>query len=202
MSVVLLGSTSGSCTLQEQAVAGTTVLTLPTTSGTVLTSASSISASSITTGTLPKAQLPAGSILQVVQGTTTTETSTSSTSFVSTALTATITPSSASSQILVLVSGTLYTGNTGYNTYATMRVTRSGNQIVQTQQITDNQVGSAVGPTMAANVNITYLDSPATTSATAYLIQIKSDQGSYSPVIKFPFSNVNAATITLLEIAA
>jgi hypothetical protein len=35
MSIVLLGSTSGSCTLQEQAVAGTTTLTLPTTSGTV-----------------------------------------------------------------------------------------------------------------------------------------------------------------------
>jgi hypothetical protein len=43
MSIVLIGSTSGSCTLQEQAVAGTTVLTLPTTSGTVLTSASSAS---------------------------------------------------------------------------------------------------------------------------------------------------------------
>jgi hypothetical protein len=67
MSIVLIGSTSGSCTLQEQAVAGTTVLTLPTTSGTVLTSASSISASSITTGTLPKAQLPSGSVLQMVQ---------------------------------------------------------------------------------------------------------------------------------------
>ena len=35
MSIVLLGSTSGSCTLQEQAVAGTTTLTLPTFSGTV-----------------------------------------------------------------------------------------------------------------------------------------------------------------------
>lgn len=35
MSIVMLGSTSGSCTLQEQAVAGTTVLTLPTTSGTI-----------------------------------------------------------------------------------------------------------------------------------------------------------------------
>jgi hypothetical protein len=35
MSIVLMGSTSGSCTLQEQAVAGTTTLTLPTTSGTV-----------------------------------------------------------------------------------------------------------------------------------------------------------------------
>ena len=35
MSIVLLGSTSGSCTLQEQAVAGTTTLTLPTFNGTV-----------------------------------------------------------------------------------------------------------------------------------------------------------------------
>jgi hypothetical protein len=40
MSIVLQGSTSGSCTLQEQAVAGTTVLTLPTTSGTILTNSS------------------------------------------------------------------------------------------------------------------------------------------------------------------
>jgi hypothetical protein len=57
MSIVLVGSTSGSVTLQEPAVAGTTVLDLPATSGTVLTSASTgISASNITTGTLPLAQ--------------------------------------------------------------------------------------------------------------------------------------------------
>ena len=43
MSIVLLGSTSGSCTLQEQAVAGNTVLTLPTTSGTLLTTATPFS---------------------------------------------------------------------------------------------------------------------------------------------------------------
>ena len=59
MSIVLVGSTSGSCTLQEQAVAGTTVLTLPTTSGTVLTSASSVT----------RSQLPVGSVLQVVSTT-------------------------------------------------------------------------------------------------------------------------------------
>jgi hypothetical protein len=38
MSIVLLGSTSGSITLQEPAVAGTTVLDLPATSGTVMIS--------------------------------------------------------------------------------------------------------------------------------------------------------------------
>jgi hypothetical protein len=47
MSIVLLGSTSGSCTLQEQAVAGNTTLTLPTFNGTVglLVSGTSVSAS-------------------------------------------------------------------------------------------------------------------------------------------------------------
>jgi hypothetical protein len=50
MSIVLLGSTSGSCTLQEQAIAGTTTLTLPTTSGTVLTTASTDTANSLNAG--------------------------------------------------------------------------------------------------------------------------------------------------------
>jgi hypothetical protein len=43
MSIVLQGSTSGSVTLQEPAIAGTTVLDLPATSGTILTSSSSLS---------------------------------------------------------------------------------------------------------------------------------------------------------------
>ena len=38
MSLILQGSTSGSVTLQEPAVAGTTTLTLPTVSGNVLAS--------------------------------------------------------------------------------------------------------------------------------------------------------------------
>ena len=54
MSIVLVGSTSGSCTLQEQAVAGTSVLTLPVGTGTVvannvnsaIVSGTSVSASS------------------------------------------------------------------------------------------------------------------------------------------------------------
>lgn len=40
MSIVLQGSTSGSITLQEPAIAGSTVLSLPATTGTILTSAS------------------------------------------------------------------------------------------------------------------------------------------------------------------
>ena len=47
-SVVIAGDTSGSITLQAPAAAGSTTLTLPATSGTVLTSASTIPATSVT----------------------------------------------------------------------------------------------------------------------------------------------------------
>ena len=49
MSIVLLGSTSGSVTLQEPAVAGSTTLTLPATTGTVVVGSSAVSA----TGQIP-----------------------------------------------------------------------------------------------------------------------------------------------------
>jgi len=64
MSIVLMGSTSGSCTLQEQAVAGTSVLTLPVGTGTVVannvnsaivsgTAVASTSGTSITFSSIP-----------------------------------------------------------------------------------------------------------------------------------------------------
>jgi hypothetical protein len=61
MSIILQGSTSGSVTLQEPAVAGTTVLDLPATSGTVLVGG---------TQNIPKSALPTGSVLQVATTTT------------------------------------------------------------------------------------------------------------------------------------
>ena len=87
MSIVLQGSTSGSCTLQEQAVAGTTVLTLPTVSGTVLTDTS------------PKA----GNVIQVVSTTKTDTFSTTSSSYVDiTGLSVTLTPTSSTSKLLII----------------------------------------------------------------------------------------------------
>ena len=52
MSIVLLGSTSGSVTLQEPAVAGTTVLDLPATSGTLALTSSVVSSLNGNTGAL------------------------------------------------------------------------------------------------------------------------------------------------------
>ena len=55
MSLVLIGSTSGSITLQEPAVAGTTTLNLPATSGTVVVSGTTPTLNGIT---FPATQVP------------------------------------------------------------------------------------------------------------------------------------------------
>ena len=55
MSIVLVGSTSGSITLQEPAIAGTTVLDLPATSGTVVVSGTTPTLNGIT---FPATQVP------------------------------------------------------------------------------------------------------------------------------------------------
>jgi hypothetical protein len=60
MSIVLLGSTSGSCTLQEQAVAGTTTLTLPTFDGTVGLLVSGTSVASTSGTSIDFTSIPAG----------------------------------------------------------------------------------------------------------------------------------------------
>jgi len=153
---------------------------------------------------VPSSGMPAGSVIQTVQGSTTTELSTSSTSFVDTYLSAAITPTSSTSKILVLVAGPLYCGNTGYNTYAISRLLRGSTALLDTNHITDNGAGSGVGVTASASLNINYLDSPATTSSTTYKLQLRLGQTTYSAVTKFPFQTgfgaTYTATITLLEI--
>jgi hypothetical protein len=77
MSIVLLGSTSGSCTLQEQAVAGTTTLTLPTFNGTVGLLVSETAKASTSGTSVDFTGLPAGvrRITVMFQGMSTSGTS-------------------------------------------------------------------------------------------------------------------------------
>lgn len=167
----------------------------------------SASSSTYLRGDMAWSTLPSsGKVLQVVQGTTTTQTSTSSTSFVDTTLSASITPSSASNKVLALVSGPLYCGNTGYNTYAIPRLVRDSTALLDVNHMTDNQAGTGVGVSASSSLNICYLDSPATTSSTTYKLQLRLGQTSYSAVTRFPFnagfSTNYTATIILMEIAA
>jgi hypothetical protein len=187
MSIVLQGSTSGSCTLQEQAVAGTTVLTLPTVSGTVLTDTS------------PKA----GNVIQVVQGTSSTETSISSTSYTDTSLSASITPTSTTSKILVLasMSGRFYI-NANVSRVFYFSILRASTTVFQTSS-SDLQAGTgssgyAIWPVISS---LNYLDSPATISSITYKIQGKVSTTSNATTIELNGSS-GTSSIILMEIAA
>jgi len=111
-SVVTTGDTSGSITLAAPAVAGTSTITLPANTGTVITTASSGQS-------IPKAALPTGSVLQVVSATKTDTLSTTSTGWLDvTGLSVSITPISSSSKIMVIA------GITGSGTTGTTRLAR------------------------------------------------------------------------------
>jgi hypothetical protein len=136
-----------------------------------------------------------GKVLQVVNATTTTETTTSSNVFVDTDITATITPTSATSKILVHanVAGV---GKANNNTYAILKLLRGVTDLITFEQrggynnaSTANKIGTCA---------CTYLDAPSTTSATTYKVQLAS--GGNSNFAQSGDSNPTS-TITLIEIA-
>lgn len=185
MSIVLQGSTSGSVTLQEPAVAGTTVLDLPAVSGTILTTTS------------PKI----GNVIQVVSASDSTYGQTSSTSFVDTTLSATITPTSSSSKILVLASLN-GVGKSNFNGDASYRIIRGAStQVIYLMQGVGNNNTTSFN--YNASLCCAYLDSPATTSSTTYKAQYLCSSASGLAVFNWYQSSQNTtSTITLLEIAA
>jgi hypothetical protein len=184
--IVLAGLTSGACTLHPTDVSGSTVLTLPAVSGTVITTG--------TTGqVIPKAALPTGSVLQVVNATTTTATSTTSNTFVATLLTASITPISASNKILVQVTGPADSAVANSQVQAT--IYRNSTNIGVAGVLTNifSNAGRLIG-----SIAMTLLDSPATTSTTSYTVYILGTAGA---TIIFPQGG-GGCSITLMEIAA
>jgi hypothetical protein len=218
MSIVLVGSTSGSITLQEPAVAGTTVLTLPATSGNVVVDSAtqtltnkSIAATQLT-GTIAGARLPAGSVLQVVSGSTLSLGTSTSTSYADTGLTATITPSSASNKIMVFVSqsfqavGGAAVGY-GYQVNAGVQLLRQSTTLITSDDDSGGKYslgfGTGAAPASGNIVlftvwNINYLDSPATTSAQTYKTQFAKGTSGMSTI--YANSSVRSS-ITLMEIA-
>jgi len=168
-SIILNGSTSGTVTVAAPAVSGTTTLTLPSTSGTVLTSASSFTSS----------QMPVGSIVQVLQTVKTDVFSTSSTSYVDwTGMSVTITPKSATNKILItLTSGV---SNDTANSFQYVKLVRGSTDIAlgdASGSATRCWIDGAFGNSVAQDVcqkSLTgsFLDSPATTSATTYKVQV------------------------------
>jgi hypothetical protein len=149
-------------------------------------------------GGVPVWSAPAGGgkVLQVVQGTTSTENTTTSSSFSDTGLTATITPSATSSKILAFV---MQNGSTKeVNNSITVRLLRGATNILETQQFTFYTATSMV---FFGIVNMSYLDSPSSTSALTYKTQFASPQGSAVQVNKNG-SATSLSTLVLMEIGA
>jgi hypothetical protein len=197
MTTIINGS-SPSVTFSD----GTTQTTagLPLTGGTVTGNTSFTNATFSGGITFPYgtgAQQAPGKVLQVVSTTYSTQTSTTSTSYVSTSLTASITPLFSTSKILITVNTAILSSGTPNNdVYLTIYRGGSTNLGGGSQSsLSGQEAGSS--QTLWTPASINYLDSPATTSSTAYALYFKVNGGT-----GYVFWGPTLSTITLMEIAA
>ncbi len=147
-----------------------------------------------------------GKVLQVVSATTTTQTQVASTTLADTTLTATITPTLASSKILVLITQHYRLSRNGTNVGVKFKVFRDATTILDYSTTSTNfseldLSGSITAVMWKGLAGITYLDSPATTSAITYKTQGAASTTSDSGQVYFQFSSA-PSTITLIEIGA
>ena len=179
-----------------------------------------IEAAQLKSDAIAVGDLPTGSVLQVVNTVKTDTFSTSSLSFVAvTGLSASITPSSTSSKILIAVN-VHFSGNTGLAS-TNLALAKGGSVLTAyTGDASGNRprvaIHSFAGDGAASgtdnelyNGSVQVLDSPATTSATTYSVMMKSSSSSYTNHVNRTISNRNTSnyepltisTITLMEIA-
>ena len=169
---------------------GTTALTLSTAqnatfAGTVTTSSRGIA----------KASMPAGSVIQVITGiNSSSNLSSANTTVADTTLSATITPTSSTSKILVMVSQRFF---------KTQAASAGGTVYLQrdaTNLLTDQRVGLNDTTSVGADQvwNCAYIDSPASTSAITYKTQFANTN---TTGLFYVNLDANQAQITLMEIA-
>jgi len=139
--------------------------------------------------------LPAGSVLQVINASTSTNVNQTTTTLIDTGLTATITPKFSTSKILVTVfqNGVAKNSNT---TFERINLLRGATLLYSLEGAVG--VNGSVLPNYVGTVGTTYLDSPATTSATTYKTQFNNEGGSGTTSVQV---NGATSTITLMEIA-
>jgi hypothetical protein len=149
----------------------------------------------LVTGALPSTVIGAGAVLQVVNGTVNYVTTTSA-SLTDTGLSATITPTSSASRVLVLLN--LVSINPAFSAAANWAfvLTDGSNNVVQ-NLINYN---TATGNGMLQGASYCLLLSPATTSSITYKVRY-SVSGGYQLRLGDYSANTNPSTITLLEIA-
>jgi hypothetical protein len=152
---------------------------------------------------VPSWATPAGGkVLQVVAGYTSTEVVTATSTFVDTNLTATITPTAATSKVLVFVTQQCTKSGGTADTRMGLRLLR-GATTVQTF-FADQGVGAQSGTSTSVllrgiSLNTAFLDNPATTSATTYKTQFNSPN---TGNVNVQFQDNQTSSIILMEIGA
>ena len=147
-----------------------------------------------------------GKVLQVVQGTYSTATTIASTTFTDTGLSLSITPTLNTSKILVIVNQSTYIQRDSAETSSGLQIVRGATTIFTLPSAASagaRYIGVG-GQSFVATGGIdtmTYLDSPATTSATTYKTQGKIQSSSSNGLITAQPNSI-PSTITLLEIGA
>ena len=138
----------------------------------------------------------------MVQGTSNTQTAVSSSSFTDSGLTVSITPSAATSNILILVSQACYIARSANNASAGMQLLRGATQIYDAAGSGTTalylEVGNSTNNYLIWNFALNYLDSPNTTSSTTYKTQVKKGN---ADSITCQYQGANS-TIIALEIGA
>jgi hypothetical protein len=141
-----------------------------------------------------------GTVLQVVSAEDDTGSTTTSTSFQSTSVTASITPSSTSSKILIVcqVNLRLDTG-TGDGAHMEAQIQRGGSAIGKTVDHGTREIaGTNNTDNVATGAILTTLDSPSTTSSTTYTVFIRALSTGVTAKIN---QGNSGSVITLMEIA-
>tara|TARA_R100000951_G_scaffold115339_1_gene123105 strand:+ start:107 stop:592 length:486 start_codon:yes stop_codon:yes gene_type:complete len=146
--------------------------------------------------TANKIHIP-GHVTQVVTSTTTTEVTNNTTSEVATGLSASITPSSSSSNILALVTLPIQRGSNSGNIEVDYYLKR-GSTVIATGKSMVN-VNAIVQ--LKDEVSISKLDSPSTTSATTYSVTFKETTQTNRYGATMVCAANATATLTLMEIA-
>jgi hypothetical protein len=159
-------------------------LTLPAATGTVLTNNT----------------LPAGTVLQVVQGSSSTGVINNTGTYADTGLTATITPASSANKILINASVPFQLGTNGGSGQLQFNIVRNSTELVSNLSV--NNVSAIVQ--LGLCQMMLWLDSPSTTSATTYKIQFRelAMSGRYGNSAVIPTWNAaQTGVIQVMEIA-
>lgn len=148
-----------------------------------------------------------GRIKQVVTGSTSTAVSSTSTTLFDSGLTATITPTSASSIILVMVTQLTrisFAGSTGSLRRFRIALDRSGTLIWDSSinRYSEFTMATVTNPSRTDILNLSFIDSPATTSAITYKTQGSNDVTTGTIQFNAILGAAGTAHITLMEISA